>query len=224
MVTRRPRDHLARILEHLAAVDEQAPARRLAAEIEVRRHVAAVDQREVLEDGGDAELARLVRIGDPDRLPGDLDLAPVGLVNAAEDLGQRRLAGAVVADDREDLVLVNVERHVTQCADMAKALGQIRALAEILRALRSASAFFPGDLTFSRAPHLGASRETLPRQLVGRDAFVEGRRVSPPSSADRGCSRDVAVRLCLRLPDRRPLLDALEIRLHEGPSPVRIVG
>ena len=119
--------HLARALEHLLAIDEEAVADRLAAEIEVGRDVAHVDQREVLEHRRDAQLARRVRVGDPDRPAADLELAAVRLMNAAQDLDQGRFAGAVVADDRQHLALEHVDVDVLQGADVTEALRQPRA-------------------------------------------------------------------------------------------------
>src|SRR6266851_612779 len=110
--------------DHLFAVDEELPAGRLAAEKEVGGNIAAVHQGEVLEDGGDPELARFVRITDADDASVDLDLAAVRLVHPAQDLGQRRFAGAIVPDNRQDLRLANVEVHVLQRAHVAEALGQ----------------------------------------------------------------------------------------------------
>jgi hypothetical protein len=45
-------------------------------------------------------------------------------MDAAEDFCQRRLAGSVVPDDRQDLRLTNVEVNVLQGADVAEAFGQ----------------------------------------------------------------------------------------------------
>jgi hypothetical protein len=73
------------------------------------RHVR--EEGDVLEGAGDAQLGGLVGLHPHDRLalPADVALlGPVHLVDAVED---RRLAGAVGADDREQLALVDVERH-----------------------------------------------------------------------------------------------------------------
>ena len=48
------------------------------------------------------------------RLAGQQDLAAVGLVHAGHDLDQRRLAGAVLAEQRMDFAGVERERHVLQ--------------------------------------------------------------------------------------------------------------
>ena len=54
-------------------------------------------------------------------LAGEPDLAGVGRDRAAERLDQRRLAGAVVADDGEDLVGIEVEVGVVERDDAAVA-------------------------------------------------------------------------------------------------------
>ena len=50
------------------------------------------------------------------------DLARIGNDGAAEGLDQRRLAGAVVADDREDLAGIKIEVGVVERGDAAVAL------------------------------------------------------------------------------------------------------
>ena len=92
----------------------QRGARALAAREEVADRAGVVEQREVLEDRLDPQLAGVVRRVDPHRLAVEPDLAVVGLHDAREDLDQRRLAGAVVAEQREDLALAQLERDVAQ--------------------------------------------------------------------------------------------------------------
>ena len=67
-----------------------------------------------------AACGSLIRIG----RPLDLDLAAIRLMNAAQDLDQGRLAGAVVADDRQHLALEHVDVHVVQGAHVTEALRQ----------------------------------------------------------------------------------------------------
>ena len=54
--------------------------------------------------------------------PRDPDLAPVGLVEAEEDRHQRRLAGAVLADDAVDRALPDGKRHVLVGVNRTEAL------------------------------------------------------------------------------------------------------
>ena len=52
----------------------------------------------------------------------DLDLAGVEPVHAADALDQRRLAGAVVAEHRKDLAVVDIEIDRVECQHGAEAL------------------------------------------------------------------------------------------------------
>ena len=67
------------------------------------------DQHEVLVDHADAVLDRGLRRAELGRLAVDQDLALVGPVEAVEDVHQRRLAGAVLAQQRVHLALAQVE-------------------------------------------------------------------------------------------------------------------
>jgi hypothetical protein len=57
------------------------------------------------------------------RLAVDGDLAFVGLVDAGQDLDQRRLAGAVLADERRHLARIELERDLVQRRTPGKRLG-----------------------------------------------------------------------------------------------------
>jgi len=50
--------------------------------------------------------------------------AAVGLVHAAEDLDQRRLAGTVLADERVHLAGVQLQRDVVESADAGEGLAR----------------------------------------------------------------------------------------------------
>ena len=60
------------------------------------------------------------------RLAADADLAAVGLVEAVEDRHQRRLAGAVLADDAVDGAALDFQIDVAIGADRAEALVRCR--------------------------------------------------------------------------------------------------
>ena len=68
--------------------------------------------------GGDRRLAAV----DDDRLAVDADLAGIGLVEAVKDRHQRRLAGAVLADDAVDRSLLDLEIDAAVGVDRAEAL------------------------------------------------------------------------------------------------------
>ena len=77
----------------------------------------------MLVDHADAERRRRLRVGDPPHLAVDLDLAAVGRDEPDQDLHQRRLAGAVLAEDAVDLAAVEVEVDAVAGDDVAVALG-----------------------------------------------------------------------------------------------------
>ena len=62
---------------------------------------------------------------DLDLLAVEEDLAAVGPHDAGEDLHQRRLAGAVLADDGVDRAALDLEAHVGDRHDAAVALGEM---------------------------------------------------------------------------------------------------
>jgi len=84
-----------------------------------------VDQGQVLVDGVDAEAAGVVDGLEHDLLAAHEDPARVGLVEAAEDLDEGRLAGPVVADQAQHLAPAQVQVDVTEGGDAAEALGDV---------------------------------------------------------------------------------------------------
>ena len=81
-----------------------------------------LDQHEMLMDHADAVAIASPRRADADRLAVDADLAGVGVVEAVEDRHQRRLAGAVLADDAVDDAALDDEIDVLVGVDRAEAL------------------------------------------------------------------------------------------------------
>src|SRR3954469_4527778 len=59
------------------------------------------------------------------RLPLIGEGATVGLVETAQDLDQRRLPGAIVADQAEHLAALQLHAHVDERGDGAKALADV---------------------------------------------------------------------------------------------------
>ena len=118
--------HLARRLAHAPAIDRrqdaQAPDARFAPQENVGADVQIVGQRQVLIDRLDAERARLARVGELDRPALVKNLALVRRVHARDALDQRRLAGAVVARQRQHLAGLQVERDLLQRLHAAEAL------------------------------------------------------------------------------------------------------
>ncbi len=97
-------------------------AQDLPAEEHVRRRVDLRRQREVLIDGLDPQVARLMRGVDRDGLTLEEDLALVGRMDSDHRLDQRALARAVVAYERDDLLRVDGEVRASQRLHAAKAL------------------------------------------------------------------------------------------------------
>ncbi len=95
----------------------------LLAEEEVGHDVEVVAQGEVLEDGGDAEGLGLGRAAGPDGLAVEGDVAVVGRVDPRDHLDERGLAGAVVADQGDDLARPDVHVDVREGLDGTEALG-----------------------------------------------------------------------------------------------------
>ena len=107
-----------------APVDEAGqPAREFAAEKNVLRDVEIGDEREVLENNGDAEFARRGRIVNRDRLAIVEKRTAVGAIGAAQDFHQGRFAGAVLADQHVHFAGANFERHVVKRFDAGKFFG-----------------------------------------------------------------------------------------------------
>ena len=95
----------------------------LAAEEDVFGHRQRRQDRLFLKHHGDAGIEGLARRGDADRPAIDEDAAGIGLVDAVEDLEQRRLARAILADEPHDLAAVDVEADVIQRLHARKGLG-----------------------------------------------------------------------------------------------------
>ena len=100
-------------------------ALQLAAEEDVGGDVEVVGQREVLVDRLDPVAAGVDRAGEADGLAVQADLALVGGVDAGDALDQRRLAGAVVAEEAHHLAGVDVEAERADGGEAAEALGDV---------------------------------------------------------------------------------------------------
>ena len=114
--------HLA---PHAPPVDAPAAAQRLRADEDVLRDRQVGEERGLLEDDGDAGCVRL-----RGRVEDDLDAvqqhaAAVGPVHAGEDLDERGLAGAVLADERVRLAAAQLDPAVLERAHRAEALARV---------------------------------------------------------------------------------------------------
>ena len=108
-----------------APIDEperaEAQPQRLLAELHVGDRVEVVAQREVLVHRLDAVLASRRR-RESDRLAADEDLTRVRRVQSAEDLDERALPRAVVADEADDLAVIDVDVDAPKCLQTAEPL------------------------------------------------------------------------------------------------------
>jgi hypothetical protein len=110
-------------LRRLVEVEENPGPLRLGGEDDVLGDRHHRDQHEVLVHHPDPVVDRLARRVDPHRLALDQDLALVGVVEPVEDVHQRRLAGAVLAEERVDLAAPELEIDVVVREDAREALG-----------------------------------------------------------------------------------------------------
>ncbi len=92
------------------------------AEEQVEVHRELRDQREILVDRLDPVCAGGLDRVEADALAADDDVAPVLLVEAAQDLDERALAGAVVADEPEHLALAEDEVDAAEDDERTEAL------------------------------------------------------------------------------------------------------
>ena len=132
------RERLARLRLHRGLPQDLEPVR-LAAEVHVLDDVEVVAEREILVDDLDPELRRVLRAADRDRLAVEQHLAVVHPVDAGDALDERRLAGAVVADERHDLARPNLEVDVGQGLHGAERLRDAAKLEEGMVAHESSS-------------------------------------------------------------------------------------
>ena len=124
------RDDAARIelepigVEHPVEFGQEFALReaRIEAKRDVFEHRHRLEQREVLEHHADAEPASRARIGDADGRAVEDDLALVGREDAVDHLDQRRLSGAVLAEQRVDLAGLDAQVDVVVRAHAGKGL------------------------------------------------------------------------------------------------------
>ena len=100
--------------------DDVAVGAGMGADPDIVEHRQVGKQRDVLEGAADADLGDPVRRARQDALAFHQDVAGARLIEPAEAIEERRLAGAVRSDQAEDLALVHVERHAIQRDDAAE--------------------------------------------------------------------------------------------------------
>ena len=82
--------------------------------------------QQFLVNEGDAVALGIFRRMEPDLAAVEEDVAGIGVVDAAEDVHQGRLAGAVDADEADNLAGANLERNVVERLDARELLGDSR--------------------------------------------------------------------------------------------------
>ena len=112
---------LARSLDHGAPVDH-AGTRRLVAEIDVLRNREIGHHAQLLMHHADAGREGVARRAEMDLVAVERHAAAILRVYARDDLHQRRLAGAVLADQAVDLAGAQHEIDVAQGRDAAEGL------------------------------------------------------------------------------------------------------
>ena len=96
--------------------------------------VSSRKQQQLLIDRGDARALRLERAGERHLLAVDADAALVGRVHAGDDLDQRRLAGAVLAQQRMHLAGPHVEAYGLERLHAGKGFADVGELEDERRA------------------------------------------------------------------------------------------
>ena len=107
---------------HRGAVEEAAGGDGLVAEQSIADDIELRDELLVLMDDGDAVRLGVAAVAQPHFAAADEDLAAIGLVDAGKDLDQRRLAGAVLAEQGVDLAGAHREIDTAQRLDAGEAL------------------------------------------------------------------------------------------------------
>ena len=123
-------ERLRRTLLHRRLLEPEEEVPDLAAQVHVLHDVEVVAEREILVDDLDPELRRVLRTVDRDGLAVEEDLAGVVAVDPGDALDERRLAGAVVTDERHDLAGAHLEVDVGQRLHRAERLREVADLEE----------------------------------------------------------------------------------------------
>ena len=109
--------------DELPPVDHAGHARRRGAEKDVLGHRQVRNEIQLLVDDANAERQRVARAVDVDRLAAHADLAAVLAIRAAENLHQRGLAGAVLAEQHVHFAGVQRQIDAVERDDARKASG-----------------------------------------------------------------------------------------------------
>ena len=125
-----PGEQRLRVAVHLVEV-EQGPAARLVREEDALGDAQVCDQIELLVDRRDAALERSRRVAGRKRLTPEEDLAAGRLDRTGNALDERRLAGAVGAEQAMHLGLEHVEVDTLKRLDARELLDQVADLEDL---------------------------------------------------------------------------------------------
>ena len=159
------------------AVDPAERVDGLQTEQQVLRDVEVGDRHELLVDHRDALCEGVLRGGEAHGLAAQGDRAPVGRLQAGEDLHQRGLARAVLAHERVHLARPELHRDILQGRQAPEGLGE---LADGQHAVTSRSA---------RRRGLPAARRSMDESRVGDTGTPRpptGSAAYPPSAGSPG--------------------------------------
>ncbi len=115
-------EHRGRLAAHPPAVDAAEPLERLHADEDVLGDGQVGEERRLLEDDRDPGRLRLLGVVEDRLLAVEQQPAGVGPVDAGEDLDERRLAGAVLADEAVHLTGEELDVAVLERVNGAEAL------------------------------------------------------------------------------------------------------
>ena len=114
-------ENAGRLDAHRSPVDGAEARAEVAPGEDVLGDGQILEDRRLLVHGDNAQPVCGLRVGDPPRRPVDRDLALVGLDDPGQDLDERRLAGAVLADERVNGAGSDRKAHLGDCLDAAVA-------------------------------------------------------------------------------------------------------
>ena len=117
-------EHRLGLAAHRPAVERDPGGERLAAEEEVLEDVEVGEERQLLGDDRDPLIGRLAGVAEGDPLAVELERPLIRGGAADDDLDQRRLAGAVGAEQGVHLTRVDLEIDAIEGLDTAIALGE----------------------------------------------------------------------------------------------------
>ncbi len=118
------RKQLGRLRMHAAPID-QPPAARLPPHEDVLGDRAKGNEVDFLINRANAGGLRLLRRVEVDIAPSEADSPTITTIGAGEDLDQRRLAGAVLADERMNFAGGDAQPRIRQGSDAGKRFGDM---------------------------------------------------------------------------------------------------